>query len=177
MGRSAVARIDDAPATWHLLPAPLAAELGRTIAGFGHLEDMLKRAIFALDRHHLPAGISERDFQAWLRRMDHVAADSLGTLIERLDRTLLREGRVDRALVADLAEIRDWRNLLCHAAWRPAPDGAGWQPVFVNTRGEVHEGVLAEADLAAIRALTLDAAARARRLIEALDGEGNGTGE
>ena len=138
---------------------------------------MLKRAIFALDRHHLPAGISERDFREWLRRMDHVAADSLGTLIERLERTLLREGRANPALAADLAEIREWRNLLCHAAWRPAPAGAGWQPVFANTKGEVFDGILAEPDLAAIRALTLDAAARARRIIEGLDGEGNGAGD
>ena len=171
-----MARIDGDPAVWHELPAPLAAELGRTIAGFGHLEDMLKRAIFALDRDRLSGAIRERDFRDWLRRMDHVAADSLGTLIERLDRTLARENRIEPELSADLEEIKSWRNLLCHAAWRPAADGTGWQPIFANTRGEIYDGTISESDLAAIRAMTLDAANRARRIIESLD-DGNGTGD
>lgn len=170
-----MARISASPAAWEELPAPLAAELGSTIAGFGHLEDMLKRAIFALDRGHLPAAIRERDFRDWLRRMDHVAADSLGTLIDRLDRTLQRQGRPDRELIAQLDDIKSWRNLLCHAAWRKAE--GGWQPVFANTRGEIFDGTLGADDLAAIRAMTLDAAARARRLIETLDDQGNGASD
>ena len=171
-----MARIGSDPAIWHLLPATLAAELGWTIAGFGHLEDMLKRAIFALDRDRLSGAIREREFREWLRRMDHVAADSLGTLIERLDRTLAREGRADPELAADLDEIKNWRNLLCHAAWREA-EGGGWQPVFANTRGEIFDGTLDESDLAAIRAMTLDAAQRARRMIEALDSDDNGASD
>lgn len=170
-----MARIDGDPAPWHELPAPLAAQLGLTIASFGHLEDMLKRAIFALDRDLLSGAIREDDFRQWLRRMDHVAADSLGTLIDRLDRTLMREGRGDPDLTADLDEIKTWRNLLCHATW--LPDGAGWVPLFVNTRGEVHDRAMDETDLAAIRAMTLDAANRARRIIETLDDHGNGVSE
>lgn len=172
-----MARIDGDPAVWHVLPAPLAAELGWTIASFGHLEDMLKRAIFALDRDRLSGGIRECDFRQWLRRMDHVAADSLGTLIERLERTMAREGQSDRDLIGQLDEIKTWRNLLCHAAWREAADGAGWQPVFANTRGEIYDGTLDGDDLAAIRAMTLDASARARRLIESLDDHGNGAAD
>ena len=60
--------------------------------------------------------------------------------------------------------------------WREAPDGAGWQPVFANTRGELYEGTIDTADLAAIRAMTLDAARRAGRLIEGLD-EGSGASD
>ena len=176
MGRAAVARIDGDPSVWHPLPPDLAAELGWTVASFGHLEDMLKRAIFALDRDRLAGGIRERDFRDWLRRMDHVAADSLGTLIERLDRVLGRSPHPapQRDLIAQMEEIKDWRNLLCHAVWRPA--AGGWQPVFANTRGELYEGTIDTADLAAIRAMTLDAARRAGRLIEGLD-EGGGASD
>lgn len=170
-----MARIDGDPAPWHELPPPLAAQLGLTIASFGHLEDMLKRAIFALDRDRLSGAIREHDFRQWLRRMDHVAADSLGTLIDRLDRTLIREGRGDPDLSADLDEIKTWRNLLCHATWQP--EATGWKPLFVNTRGEVHDRTMDESDLAAIRAMTLDAANRARRIIESLDDHGNGVAE
>lgn len=167
-------RIDGAPSVWHPLPPGLAAELGWTIASFGHLEDMLKRAIFALDRHRLPGAIRDIDFRSWLRRMDQVAADSLGTLVERLDRTLIREGLRDADLIGQLEEIKSWRNLLCHAAWRQVQ--AGWQPRFANTQGEIFEGTLDASDLAAIRGMTLDAARRIARIIESLD-DGNGVTE
>lgn len=167
-----MARIDGSPAVWHELPAALAAEIGWTIASFGHLEDMLKRAIFAMDRHRLPDAIRETDFRAWLRRMDHVAADSLGTLIERLDRTLAREGLADADLIGQLDEVKSWRNLLCHAAWEPSD--SGWQPRFSNTKGEVFEGLLDAADIAAIREMTLDAARRVLRILRRLDDHGNG---
>ena len=169
-----MARIDGAPAVWHPLPPGLAAELGWTIAGFGHVEDMLKRAIFAMDRRRLPGAIAESDFRAWLRRMDHVAADSLGTLIERMERTLARDNIADPELLGQLDEIKTWRNLLCHAAWTPVADG--WQPRFANTQGEIFEDTLDASDLAAIRAMTLDAARRVARFIHALD-DGNGVSE
>lgn len=165
-------RIDGAPSVWHELPEPLAVEIGWAVASFGHLEDMLKRAIFALDRRRLPASIHDSDFRNWLRRMDHVAADSLGTLIERLDRTLLSEGRADPELIGQLDEVKSWRNLLCHANWRPL--GAAWQPVFANTRGEIFDSPLDAPDIRAIRDMSLDSARRVARIIEALDDGGNG---
>lgn len=165
-------RIDGAPSVWHELPETLAVEIGVAVASFGHLEDMLKRAIFALDRRRLPASIHDSDFRSWLRRMDHVAADSLGTLIERLDRTLAREGRADPELIAQLDEVKSWRNLLCHANWQP--QGTAWQPVFANTKGEVFDAVLDAPDIRAIREMSLDSARRVGRIIEALDDGGNG---
>ena len=146
----------------------MAAELGLTIAGFGHLEDMLKRAIFALERAGLDGNIHERDFRAWLGRMDHVAADSLGTLIDRLDRALTRARHPDQDLKAQLDEVKGWRNLLCHAAWKPLA-GGDWQPAFMNTAGEVFDGTLAVEELRAIRAMTLDSARRAARVIHAIE--------
>lgn len=169
-----MARIDGAPAVWHPLPPGLAAELGWTIASFGHAEDMLKRAIFALDRRRLPHAIEDADFRAWLRRMDQVAADSLGTLIERMERTLARENIAEPDLMAQFDRIKTWRNILCHAAW--APNGKGWRPRFANTQGATFEENLTESDLAAIRATTLDAARRISRFIETLD-DGTGASE
>lgn len=150
----------------------MAAEIGWAVAGFGHLEDMLKRAIFALDRWRLPGAIRESEFRSWLRRMDHVAADSLGTLIERLERTLSREGCADPELIGQLDEVKSWRNLLCHASWQP--QGGGWRPFFANTRGEIFDAPLDASDIRAIRDMTLDSARRVARLIEALDDGGNG---
>lgn len=164
-------RISGDPSVWHPLSDTMAAELGWAIAGFGHLEDMLKRAIFALDRDRLSGAITEGQFRDWLRRMDHVAADSLGTLIDRLERTLDRLDLDDPDLIGQLDEIRDWRNLLCHSVWRPA-GGEGWQPVFANTRGEIFVGTIAADDLAAIREMTLDAARRIARIIHRANDNG-----
>ncbi len=133
---------------------------------------MLKRAIFALDRHRLPALVEDHDFRGWLRRMEHVAADSLGTLIERLDRSLAREARPDPELIAQLDEVKSWRNLLCHANWQPL--GAAWQPMFASTKGEIFDGTLDVLDIRAIREMSLDSARRVARIIEALDDGGNG---
>lgn len=158
-----MARINGDPSVWHALPAPLAAELGLAVAGFGHLEDMLKRAIFAMERDRLSGAITEGQFRDWQRRMDHVAADSLGTLIDRLERVSQRLDLEDRPLIEQLRETRDWRNLLCHAVWQPSGDG--WQPLFANNRGDRFIGTISAEDLAAIRAMTLDGARRAGRLI------------
>ena len=165
MGRQAVARLTAAPSAWQPLPDAMAAALGRTIAAFGHLEDMLKRAVFALERDGLPGEITERDFAAWLRRMEHVETDSLGNLIERLDQTLRRANHMDAALDAELGEIKTWRNVLCHAAWHPTP--AGWVPAFSGSRGEVVDSALSAADLTALCDRTLAAAQRVGRVIEA----------
>lgn len=163
-----MARIGIGPAIWRPLPPDLAAELGQTIASFGHLEDMLKRAIFAMERARLDGGIGERDFRGWLARMDHVATDSLGTLIDRLERTLIRAEHADPDLIAQLNEVKGWRNLLCHAAWQPTAAGS-WQPVFVNTGGEIFDSTLTVEDLRAIRAMTMDSARRSARIIHHIE--------
>lgn len=151
----------------------MAAELGHAVAGFGYLEDMLKRTIFALERDGLPGAIRPRDFRAWLGRMDDVAVDTLGALIARLDRTLRQTGRTDADLIDTLTEVKAWRNLLCHAVWQPGPAG-GWQPVFAGSRGERFDGTLGIEDLRAVRAMTLHTAHRAARVIHST-GDGDWT--
>ncbi len=167
-----MARLTAAPSVWHPLPDPLAAELGRTIAAFGHLEDMLKRAIFALERDGLPGEITEREFSAWLRRMEHVETDSLGNLIERLDQTLRRAARVDAGLIGELGAIKGWRNVLCHAAWHPTPDG--WVPAFSGSNGAVVDSPMQQGELQQIRDRTLGTARAVARLAEGLPGSDGG---
>ena len=138
--------------------------------------DFSDRSDMALERAALPGAPTERGFRDWLARMDHVAADSLGTLIDRLRRELARAGTAEPELMADLDDIRDWRNLLCHAVWRPMAQD-GWQPVFADNRGALFDRRLDADDLAAIRARTLDAANRIGRLIQAANDEGWETGD
>lgn len=147
-----------APAT---LPDDFAAALGHAVAAFGFLEEALKRGIYALSRDSLGDEPGEAELDAWVTRMEQIAGDSLGTLIDSFIAACERGGALPlvprRELAATLRAVRDRRNMLCHASWR-AVEGGGWRPGFVSSRGsEVPERMVA-ADLEAIRAETLEVA-------------------
>ncbi|MDF3606001.1 hypothetical protein PE067_07570 [Paracoccus sp. DMF-8] len=128
-----------APEAYHRLPAEFAAALGHAVAAFGWLEEIMKRTIYTLDRARLADDLSDAEMQRWLRRMSDIADDSMGTLVEQLDAALRRHPGVRGrdALNDELIAIKQMRNLLCHASWRPTGDPGRWHPAFVNTRGEV----------------------------------------
>lgn len=141
----------------HRLPDGFAASLGQAVAGFGWLEEVMKRAIYALDRARLADDLSEAELQSWLRRMGDIADNSMGTLIEQLDAALRRHAgiRGRDALTDALTDLKQQRNLLCHASWRPTARSGRWHPAFVNTRGEVFPDDMSEADLTRILDETL----------------------
>lgn len=142
-----------APAT---LPRDFAEALGRAVAGFGFLEEALKHAIHALSRDRLGDTPSESELDAWVTRMEQVQGDSLGTLIESFVASCLRCG-AKRDLSEALRTIRDRRNVLCHASWKPVPaeKGGGWRPAFVSSRNIHVPDRMEPADLRRIRAKTL----------------------
>lgn len=118
-----------APAT---LPDDFAAALGHAVAGFGFLEEALKRGIHALSFDNLGETPDEAELQAWIGRMTHVAGDSLGALIDNFAAAMSRakaDGR--QKLTIELRAVRGWRNMLCHASWAPTGDG-GWRPGFIS---------------------------------------------
>ncbi len=129
----------DHPERYYTLPTDFAAALGHTVAGFGWLEEVMKRTIFALDRARLAKDLNNVEMLHWLRSMDEIASDSMGTLIEQLDSTLRRHPGIDGRLELNsrLIETRRNRNLLCHASWQPGKSEDSWHPAFVNSKGEV----------------------------------------
>ena len=60
------------------LPDEMAAALGHAVAAFGFLEEALKRAIFSLTRKGLGQDAQDHALEAWLRRMEEIADDTLG---------------------------------------------------------------------------------------------------
>ena len=110
-------------------------ELGRTIAAFGHLERMLgsaclahvatfERAMPFVDGSNHDAAVN------WNTRLRQPRLDTMHQLARELDKLLREAGRVPHAvregLVADLTELRPWRNALCHGAWLDVDeDGCG----------------------------------------------------
>ncbi|NHF72517.1 hypothetical protein [Paracoccus xiamenensis] len=162
------------PKTPARLPDDFAAALGRAIAGFGFLEEALKRAIFALSLEGLGKRPDDRAVASFLQRMEEIADDTLGTLIDQFIKQMARAQIRDEAkLAAELRKIRNNRNLLCHASWRPTETKGRWHPSFLNTKGEVFPDDMSAKDIDAIAAETQDVAARIVSIMRAtgIDGE------
>ena len=156
------------------LPDEMAAALGHAVAAFGFLEEALKRAIFSLTRKGLGQDAQDHALEAWLRRMEEIADDTLGTLIDSFLAAARRSEGVELgALPSTLTDLRRMRNLLCHASWRPGRKPGHWYPTFINTKGERHPTEMAPADVDAIQARTLAVARRVVSIMRAtgIDGE------
>ena len=167
------------PETHFTLPHDFAAALGQAVANFGWLEEIIKRTIYALDRTRLAGDLTDTELAAWMSRMDALADDSMGTLTEQLGAAMRRHpGLRDRSKITDrLGEIRLYRNLLCHASWRPTEDKARWHPAFVGAHGEVQREPLGLDDLRRIRAATVETGARVLRVMRATGEQGYWAGD
>lgn len=103
--------------------------LGRTVATFGFLEEVLGKAIFALTAtrpHDVP--VTEREYAAWLPKLERALHDPLNNLIDVYAKSA-REHRDFTTtnfeeLVLHLREAAVLRNVLCHGSWG-VPDETG----------------------------------------------------
>lgn len=128
---------DALPVGWPVHPGPdiFWQEVGRTVAAFGHLELLLKStclAHVATVEKAMPFvdGSNHDAAVEWTKLLQRSRLDALHQLTCELDRLLQEAGRVPHAiregLVADLGELRPWRNALCHGAWIDVDeDGCG----------------------------------------------------
>lgn len=156
------------------LSEEMAAAIGHAVSAFGFLEEALKRAIFSLTRKGLGEDFSDAALQTWLRRMEDIADDTLGTLIDSFGAAMRQAKLAARDdLYPELVRIRINRNLLCHASWRPGNQPGYWHPTFINTRGERYPDDMSAEDVLAIHAQTLIAARRVVSIMRAtgIDGE------
>lgn len=168
---------DALPTDWPVHPGldVFWQELGRTVAAFGHLEHMLGSTCLA----HVATVEKARPFMdgsnhdaavKWNTRLRESRLDTMHQLTRELDKLLREAGRVPHAvregLVADLGELRPWRNALCHGAWLDVDeDGCGhlehvypdpddrWPVAFVPRE-------ITPKDLAGVRARTVDVTIR-----------------
>lgn len=112
--------------------------LGRAIATFGFLEEVLARAIFAFTatRKYNSSEEANVAYEAWLPQLEQVLVDQLWNLAEKYGKAV-RENQNStilnvNELVIDIQKATKIRNVLCHGSWG-TPDEAGKSlPLFVN---------------------------------------------
>lgn len=143
-------------------------QLGRTVATFSHLEDMMVRAWFGLTatREFEDMEQVEAAFPEWEKALKETLTDSLHALTKKLNKAFEDDDRVSNevagAYIARLDALRVWRNALCHGAWqRFQEDGSVGLRHFRRCKEgpESLEERLSVECLLLIRAETVDATA------------------
>lgn len=119
-------------------------QLGRTVATFGFLEEVLGKAIFVLTGTRIYGEVEVEDaWQRWPKKLEKALSDPLSSLAKSYGEAV--RGNQD-STVQDIDELVEriktaagLRNVLCHASWRP-PDAEGKSlPFFVSWSNEVVE--------------------------------------
>ena len=130
--------------------------LGRAIASFGFLEEVLGKAIFAFsaNRRYRQDQL-EAAYRAWLPKLGRALTDPLTNLAESYGKATQEHPETTTENVSDLVEqikkAAIVRNALCHGSW-PAPNSNGASiPLFVNRRMEVWDTPIDVAYLCAVQ--------------------------
>ena len=113
--------------------------VGRTIATYGFLEEILGKAIFSFTAtRKYPDSEIEDAYEKWLPILESALTDPLGRLIDLYGKHVREhpDATVEDldGLIDSLRKASVIRNVLCHGSWRP-PDEAGRSvPHFINRR-------------------------------------------
>ena len=118
--------------------------LGRAIATFGFLEEILGKAIFAFTAtQECDENEIELELQKWHKTLINAIVDPLSQLIILYEKSVSNNQNVTITnldkLIGDLRAASKIRNVLCHGSWR-LPDSDGKSiPLFVSKQGEIFE--------------------------------------
>ncbi|GAC1336390.1 MAG: hypothetical protein NVSMB26_22870 [Beijerinckiaceae bacterium] len=138
-------------------------QLGRTIATYGFLEEVLGKAIFALTatRGYSPDEI-DAAYQAWLPQPERALTDQLGNLAESYGRAARDNPATTTTNVDELIEgikkATVIRNVLCHGSWRSPNTNGASVPLFVNRQKQVFDTAIDVAYLEQVQAHVVELA-------------------
>lgn len=128
----------------HLHRAEFWEALGRTIATFGFLEEVLGKAIFAFTgtRRYEPEQI-DAALKTWNSQLEQALIAQLWNLAELYgkaarDNPAMTTKNVDK-LVEDIKIASKIRNVLCHGSWAPPDANGASRPLFVNKQVDVFD--------------------------------------
>lgn len=128
----------------HLHTANFWESLGRTVATFGLLEDILCKAIFAFTatRPYSDAEINEA-YEQWLPKLQRALSDQLGGLIDTYGKSVREHPNANFSnlseLLDDMKAASKIRNVLCHGSWRCPDQNGASIPFFVTRQNERFE--------------------------------------
>lgn len=111
--------------------------LGRAVATFGFLEEVLGKAIFSFTATRPYNGAEiQKAYTEWLPKLENALMDPLGNLIDSYGKAVRDnpDAVIDNldGLLNDLRNAAKMRNILCHGSWS-APNANGASiPFFVN---------------------------------------------
>lgn len=138
---------DSLPLKWptHRHSPEFWEQLGRTVATFGFLEEVLGKAIFAFTatRHFETTSEAQEAYASWLPTLERALTDTLKPLADAYVRAVRENAgssteNIDE-LVAAIKEASEIRNVICHGSWR-TPDREGRSlPLFINKRNETFD--------------------------------------
>lgn len=129
----------------HLHPASFWEALGRVVATFGFLEEVLGKAIFSFTAtREYPGTEIQAAYEKWLPTLHRALSDQLGGLIGSYEKAVSEN---PKATISDLEEIIGHlrkasivRNVLCHGSWSSRPDEQGRSlPLFINKKNEIFQ--------------------------------------
>ena len=104
--------------------SPLWEQIGRTVATFGMLEDLLPRALYIITGHRRidHEGDNKLQVSAWCAKLIKSMSDTLGGLAHSLEAAWYeRDGELlpqSAEVVRELQELTTIRNRVCHAAYQ-----------------------------------------------------------
>lgn len=131
------------PTQFH--PAAFWEALGRAVATFGFLEEVLGKAIFAITAtRQFPETEIQAAYEKWLSTLQRALSDPLGGLINSYEKALREHPRTAISnrteLIDRLREASKLRNVLCHGSWNRRPNSQGRSiPFFVDKNNEIFE--------------------------------------
>ena len=120
-------------------------KLGRTVATFGFLEEVLGKAIYAFTvKKQSAEADSDAAFEAWLRNpegLERALTDPLARLIDQFERAVQEYSDGGTSEIEDLLDhlrkASRMRNVLCHGSWGIPDETGASKPLFVERKGEM----------------------------------------
>lgn len=118
--------------------------LGRAVATFGFLEEVLAKAIFAFTA---TTPYSEEEAQKaldnWLPQLQGALCDQLWSLIKSYEKVVREhpDATIENfeELVGQLKEASKVRNVICHGSWRHPNFNGASIPFFMNRQQELFD--------------------------------------
>ncbi|MER9902157.1 hypothetical protein [Mesorhizobium sp. M0130] len=122
-------------------------QLGRAIATYGFLEEVLGKAIFAFTatRNYSREEIDEAH-EAWLPQLERALTDQLWNLAESYGKAVRDNPATTtenvEELVEDIKKATVIRNVLCHGSWRTPNTNGASVPLFVSRQKQVFDAAI-----------------------------------